>query len=108
MSTIYLIDIDGTVCEDIPNEESARFLTAKIIPGAKEWVNKFNLEGQVWFFTARTDKHKKATEQWLDKQGFQYLGVVYGKPRINANQEYHWIDNRPVQATWVEDGLIKI
>ena len=28
-STIWLIDIDGTVCEDIPNEESYRFREAK-------------------------------------------------------------------------------
>ena len=42
MSKIYLIDIDGTVCEDIPNEESERFATAKIIPGAKDWIHQFN------------------------------------------------------------------
>ena len=27
--TIWLIDIDGTICEDIPNEESYRFFEAK-------------------------------------------------------------------------------
>ena len=40
-STIWLIDIDGTVCEDIPNEESHRFRTANVLPGAKEKVQEF-------------------------------------------------------------------
>ena len=34
MATIWLIDIDGTVCEDIPNEESYRFHDAEPLPGA--------------------------------------------------------------------------
>ena len=36
---ILLIDIDGTVSEDIPNEEPHRFKDAKVIEGALEWVN---------------------------------------------------------------------
>ena len=27
----YLIDIDGTICDDIPNEEPERMATAKIV-----------------------------------------------------------------------------
>ena len=30
----YLIDIDGTVCDDIPNEEPERMLTAAVYPDA--------------------------------------------------------------------------
>ena len=30
----YLIDIDGTICDDIPNEEPERMLTAKVYPDA--------------------------------------------------------------------------
>ena len=30
----YLIDIDGTVCDDIPNEEPERMATAKLYPDA--------------------------------------------------------------------------
>ncbi len=108
MSKIYLIDIDGTICEDIPNEEAEKFATAKVIIGAKEWVSKFNDEGEVWFFTARKKKHKKATEKWLTENGFQFEGVVYDKPRIGEGQEYHWIDNKPVHATWVVNGLEKV
>ena len=30
----YLIDIDGTICDDIPNEEPERMATAKLYPDA--------------------------------------------------------------------------
>ena len=40
-STIWLIDIDGTVCEDIPNEESYRFRTALPLPGSLAKVQEF-------------------------------------------------------------------
>ena len=32
----YLIDIDGTVCDDIPNEQPERMATAKLYPDALE------------------------------------------------------------------------
>ena len=32
----YLIDIDGTICDDIPNEEPERMATAKLYPDALE------------------------------------------------------------------------
>ena len=30
----YLIDIDGTICDDIPNEEPERMATANVYPDA--------------------------------------------------------------------------
>ena len=36
----YLIDIDGTICDDIPNEEPERMSTAKLYPDALETLNK--------------------------------------------------------------------
>ena len=36
----YLIDIDGTICDDIPNEEPERMATAVIYPDALETLNK--------------------------------------------------------------------
>ena len=51
MKTIWLIDIDGTVCEDIPNEESHRFREAKVLPGALEKVQELYDNGdRVTFF----------------------------------------------------------
>ena len=37
----YLIDIDGTICDDIPNEEPERMSTAKLYPDALETLNRW-------------------------------------------------------------------
>jgi len=93
----YLIDIDGTITEDVPNEEPERMATCKPFPDALETLNKWYDKGHIiTFFTSRTLEHKKVTEEWLDKHGFKYHGVLYGKPR---GGNYHWIDNHIVRAT---------
>ena len=49
----YLIDIDGTICEDIPNEEPERMATAKVFDNVAEQINKWYDEGhQICFFTS--------------------------------------------------------
>ncbi len=37
----YLIDIDGTIGEDIPNEEPERMVTAEAYPDALEAINRW-------------------------------------------------------------------
>jgi len=55
----YLIDIDGTISEDVPNEEPERMLTCAEIPGAKEHLNKWYDEGHIiTFFTSRLEEHR--------------------------------------------------
>ena len=67
----YLIDIDGTVCDDIPNEEPERMLTANVYPDALRTLNKWYDEGHIiCFFTSRTEEHRGNTEIWLKKHGF--------------------------------------
>lgn len=96
----FLIDIDGTVCEDIPNEEPERMETAQVFPEAIEIVNKWFNEGHIiTFFTSRTEEHRLITEQYLQAQGFLYHGLLMGKPR---GGNYHWIDNHMVRATRYE------
>ena len=93
----FMIDIDGTVCDDIPNEEPERMATAKLYPDALETINKWYDEGHfITFFTSRLEDHRDVTEKWLDEQGFKYHGMVMGKPR---GGNYHWIDNHIVRAT---------
>jgi uncharacterized HAD superfamily protein len=106
MSTLWLIDIDGTVCEDIPNETPELFKTAKPLDGALEKVKELYANGdRVTFFTARTSSHSEDTEKWLTDNGFPYESVCYNKPRINYGETYHWVDNRNVLATFVPEGL---
>ena len=93
----YLIDIDGTVTDDVPNEEPERMVTCLPYPDALEILNKWFDEGHIiTFFTSRTEEHRSVTETWLKKHGFKYHGLLMNKPR---GGNYHWIDNHMVRAT---------
>jgi uncharacterized HAD superfamily protein len=96
----YLIDIDGTICDDIPNEQPERMVTAALYPEALITLNKWHEEGHViTFFTSRTESHREVTEKWLAVNGFKYHSLLMGKPR---GGNYHWIDNHMVRATRYE------
>ena len=93
----FLIDIDGTICDDIPNEEPERMMSALPYPDALRIINKWFDEGHcITFFTSRTEQHRELTENWLRKHGFRYNALLTGKPR---GGNYHWIDNHIVKAT---------
>jgi hypothetical protein len=93
----YLIDIDGTITDDVPNEEPERMAIVLPYPDAKEILNKWYDEGHlITFFTSRTDEHREVTETWLNKHGFKYHGLLLNKPR---GGNYHWVDNHIVKAT---------
>ena len=104
----YLIDIDGTVTEDVPNEESERMATCLPYEGSVDMINTWYDDGHIiTFFTSRTDEHEIVTKQWLDKHGFKYHYLLLNKPR---GGNYHWIDNHIVRATRYDGkwgGLVK-
>ncbi len=92
----YLIDIDGTICEDIPNEQPERMLTAKELPGARETINKFfDLGHNICFFTSRAEEHRANTEKWLEEHGFKYNQIIFNKPR---GGNYYFIDDKVEKA----------
>lgn len=96
----YLIDIDGTITDDVPNEEPDRMAVVLPYAGAVETLNSWYEDGNViTFFTSRTEEHREVTETWLNKHGFKYHGLLMGKPR---GGNYHWIDNHVVKATRYE------
>ena len=93
----FLIDIDGTITDDVPNEEPERMVTCEPYPDALEVLNSWYDQGHIiTFFTSRTEEHRRVTTEWLDKHGFKYQGLLMGKPR---GGNYHWIDNHMVKAT---------
>jgi len=93
----YLIDIDGTICDDIPNEQPERMSTAKVYPEALVTLNKWYSNGHIiTFFTSRLEIHRDVTEEWLTRHGFKYHALLMEKPR---GGNYHWIDNHMVRAT---------
>jgi len=102
----YLIDIDGTITDDIPNEQPERMETCLPFPDALETVNQWYKEGhQICFFTSRTEEHREVTEKWLNKHGFNYHSILMNKPR---GGNYHWIDNHIVRATRYEGKFTKM
>jgi hypothetical protein len=93
----YLIDIDGTITDDVPNEEPERMVSCLPFVDAVEIINKWFDEGHIiTFFTSRTEEHRKITEEWLIKHNINYHYLLMNKPR---GGNYHWIDNHIVRAT---------
>ena len=93
----YLIVIDGTITEDVPNEEPERMATCEPFPDALATLNKWYDQGHmICFFTSRTEEHREVTETWLNKHGFKFHSLLMGKPR---GGNYHWVDNHLVKAT---------
>ena len=102
----YLIDIDGTICDDIPNEEPERMATAKLYPDALSTLNKWYDDGHIiTFFTSRVEDHREVTEIWLKNNGFRYHALLMGKPR---GGNYHWVDNHIVRATRFEGKFTEL
>lgn len=93
----FLIDIDGTICDDIPNEEPERMPEAKEFLGARDKVNSWYDSGHIiTFFTSRPLATKEITEKWLLDHEFKYHNIIFDKPR---GGNYHWIDDRDVEYT---------
>lgn len=96
----YLIDIDGTITDDVPNEDPQRMSVVQPYHGSIETLNKWYDEGHIiTFFTSRTEEHREITEAWLDKWGYKYHGLLMNKPR---GGNYHWVDNHIVKGTRYE------
>ena len=94
---IFMLDLDGTVWEDIPNESPPEAtLDAEVYTGAVDWINKRYAEGhRIVFFTARWEALREVTEQKLKNINVSYHELIMGKPRIRNTQYagYHYIDN---------------
>ena len=96
----YLRDIDGTITDDVPNEEPERMSVVIPYSDSVETLNRWYDEGHViTFFTSRTEEHRDITEAWLNKWGYKYHGLLMNKPR---GGNYHWVDNHIVKGTRYE------
>lgn len=102
----YLIDIDGTITEDVPNEEPERMATCLPYIDAKEALNKWYDKGHIiTFFTSRTEEHRIVTEAWLEKHDFKYHGLLMNKPR---GGNYAIIDNHMFKACHYDGDWSKV
>ena len=109
---VYIIDLDGTVWDDVPNEVAHnKTATAKVVDNAVEWIiKKYNEGNYSCLFTARTDAHKKVTEDKLNSIELKYHQLMLNKPRLRHTEfdGYHYIDNCAVlkasrfEGVWTE------
>jgi hypothetical protein len=102
LKKIFLIDVDGTICENIRNEEGQeRMKNAAPIASSIKAINKlYNLGNYICFFSARTDEHEQVTREWLERHRVKYHQLILNKPRkLQPYSEYHLIDDSPVKAT---------
>jgi uncharacterized HAD superfamily protein len=101
-----LIDIDGTVSDDIPNEQEHLFPYAKVLKDSVDSVNKLYDDNHIiTFFTARREKDREVTEKWLNDNGFKYHSLLMNKPR---GGNYIWIDNLSVNGILYKDNWTNI
>ena len=96
-----MIDIDGTVTEDVPNEEPERMATCLPFEDALETLNRWYDEGHIiTFFTSRTEEHREVTETWLNKARLQV-------PRL-ADEQATWrqlpLGGQPHRACHAYEG----
>ena len=99
---IFLVDIDGTICENIPNEDGVeRMRNAKPYEESVRAVNRLYDHGNfICFFTARTDEHAEVTKEWLQEHKVKYHQIIFNKPRKSSTfTEYHFIDDTHAKAT---------
>ena len=90
------VDIDETICY---YEGEREYQYAIGIPENIEKINKLYDEGnKIVFFTAREYKDKGVTLSWLWKHGFKFHDLITDKPRCKEDEEYVWIDNKPVRG----------
>jgi uncharacterized HAD superfamily protein len=85
-----VIDIDGTICEEMPTFEKC---LAKPIKGAVEKINLLHDEGNfIYLYTARGWGEFKMTEAWLKTNNIKYDVLLCGKPVYDI-----WIDDRAIK-----------
>ncbi len=109
---VYIVDLDGTLWEDVPNEVAQdRTENAEVYHNAVDWINeKFDEGNYICFFTARWESLRRLTEEKLAKIGVRYNQLIMNKPRLRHTKYrgYHYIDNCAVlkasrfEGVWTE------
>lgn len=86
------IDLDGTFLTD--RYKSGGVLRCKLLPGAKETVEKMRATGhEVIFFTHRSLELKPETIKWLKDNHIKYDGIIFEKPYFDVyvgNEAVHF------------------
>lgn len=85
----WVLDLDGTIVKHngykIDGEDT-------FLPGAKEFLQSLPEVDMIIFITSRTEEYRKATEDFLARNGVRYHHIIFNAPygeRILIN------DNKP-------------
>src|SRR5947208_17180836 len=85
---IFIIDIDGCICEHVDNEHPELMSSAQPYPDSIAKINQWYDQGHfICFFTARTEDHREATLTWLQKYGVKHHKLIMSKPRRKEGHE---------------------
>jgi len=96
---IKVIDIDGTICENINNEDWTKMPVADPFWGNIAEIRKWHVNGDfICFWTARPENLRGITEQYLIRYNIPYHLLVMDKPRASEHGEYMFIDNKKVRG----------
>ncbi|MBK6371316.1 MAG: phosphoheptose isomerase [Flavobacteriales bacterium] len=92
-----MTDIDGTTCEDIPNEEPER---KRLMPPSTlmpaETCNRWYEQETLSPSSLRDWAHREVTEAWAEQARLQVsMWHRIRQNRVGGN--YHWIDNHDVR-----------
>ena len=104
----FIIDLDRCVCQiaSLDKVDQKSLIHAKVIPGARDWINQMRSEGNnICFFASRPESMRELTEKWLSSHGFSYDSLILGKPLANS---FHYIDDRHVRATTFRGRYTKL
>jgi uncharacterized HAD superfamily protein len=86
----FAVDFDGVLCEDWPggDEEGEEYQTF-VASGPPRWLPRYATVPLI--VTARLEKHRAATEAWLQRHAARYGKLVMGpwKTTQERNQRYH-------------------
>jgi hypothetical protein len=86
MPRTFFIDIDGTIVKNLTNEELDLILTQNtsgifredLLPGVDHFFKSLNEDDTVIFTTARTENHRRMTEEMLAFHNIKYSQLIMG------------------------------
>jgi uncharacterized HAD superfamily protein len=85
-----VVDIDGVICT-----ETKPYAKAELISGAVETLNFWkDLGHTIILHTARRERDRKLTIEWLRKKQVPFHKLVMGKPKAEI-----YIDDRALRFT---------
>lgn len=93
-----LIDIDGTLCHE--REAWWEYDLCVPLKGSKNVLQHLKSLGHsITLFTSRFETDRPMTEEWLQKHGYPYDQIIFGKPRADM-----YIDNLSMKM----EDLVKL